>query len=619
MLSVALQEDPTNRELRAALKRNQDAAINVWLGRAEQALASDRSAVAQEWYERASALELEHPRVRNLKAHLERISVQEKLMLRAKEAIDKGKPTEANALLNQVLATFPNHTAARALKLKLREASVAVMPVTLSAAYQKPVNLEFRDATFRSVMDALARTTGVNFVFDPDVKGDTKLTIKLKDSTVDDALKIILSLQQLERKVLNENSLLIYPNAPEKQKQHQELISRSFYLMNANTAQTQNLIRTIAKTKDLFVDERLNLIVVRDTPEVIRLIERLVESIDIAEPEVMLEVEIMEISSNRMDLLGIQWPSTINYGLASSVTELTLDQAGLTGRIANPGAVLSIKETASASDTLANPRLRVRNREKAKIMIGDKLPVFSSTSTANVGVSSSVSYLDVGLKLEVEPSVLLDNDVVLRISLEMSSVTGSVTNSQGATGYQIGSRQASSSIRLRDGETQVFAGLIRDEDSKAISGLPGLARMPLLGRLFGVHTDGKNKTELVLFITPRVIRNLALPEASTSGGAAGIEGSPGAAPLQMGTGSSVKVPLSADSGSGSGRATAPTSTTRLRSITSNSGSMPTNTFVPTPSGGQGGYFSNSPAEPSAGTVNSTAPPAFGTSPPAPQQ
>jgi general secretion pathway protein D len=608
LLTQAVQRNPDDTELRSALDRQRSQAINLWTSRAEQSLAAGRIAESMGWYEQTQALDATHPRVKSLKAQYLRLDAQDKLLAQANVALEGGQYPQSQSLVNQVLAQAPDNAAARALKRKLREVNSAVAPLALGSAYQRPVNLEFRDAPLRSIMDALARTTGVNFVFDPDVKDDTKITIQLKDSTVDDALKIILAMKQLERKVLSENSLLIYPATPEKQKQYQEFISKSFYLMNANVTQTQTLIRTIAKTKDLFVDERLNLIVVRDTPEVLRLVERLVESIDIAEPEVMLEVEVMEVASNRLDSLGLQWPTSISYGLDPSVAQIVDGQTGLAARIANPSLVAALKETVTNSDTLANPRLRVRNREKAKIMIGDKLPVFSSTSTANVGISSSVSYLDVGLKVEVEPSVLLDNDVVLRINLEMSSVTATVSNSQGTTGYQIGSRQASSSIRLHDGETQVFAGLIRDEDTKSISGLPGLARLPILGRLFGVQGDGKNKSELVLFITPRVIRNLALPDSSASNGPAGIESSPGAIPMQMSPKSTIQVPLGSDNAS---RAPNSRSVSQASPFTRATSSRPSAEFPPisqTPSVGQGGYFSGS-QEPATDTKPSFPAPA----------
>ena len=259
----------------------------------------------------------------------------------------------------------------------------------------------------------------------------------------------------------------------------------------------------------------------------------------------MLEVEVVEISTSLKEQLGLQWPSSIVYGNATNSGMIDMASRGpMSFKISNPALSAAFNETSGKGNTLANPRLRVKNKEKAKIVIGEKLPVFSTSLVANVGSSSSVSYLDVGLKLDIEPVVSLDNEVTLKVALEVSSVTNAVTSGTN-TAYQIGSRQASSVIRLRDGETQVFAGLIRDDDITAINGLPGLSRMPLLGRLFGQHTDTKNKTELALFITPRVIRNLELPDASVNFGAGGTETSPGTIPLRLNPASSASVPLKA--------------------------------------------------------------------------
>ena len=549
LLAKELKDDPSDRELRVAYQNQKDLAIQQWVALAERALSSGQSEKGFVLYERASQLDANHPRVTNLRSYLDRLETHEKLIADAKLALLEERITDADAALNKILAQAPGHSAARSLKLKLREMRPNVELITLGSAYKKPINLEFRDAPLRNVMDALARTTGVNFVFDPEVRNDTKITIQLKDSTIEDALKVILSSQQLERKILSENSILIYPRTPLKQKEYQDYVMRTFYMVNADVKQVQNLVRTIAKTKDLFADERLNMLVVRDTPGTIKLIERLIDSIDLAEPEVMLEVEVMEISSNRSNQIGLQWPKSISYGLPNTNSQIEISSStDLTAFIPNPAFVAQLRETVSSADTLASPRLRVRNREKAKILIGDKLPVFSTTTSGATGaVSSSASYLEVGLKLDFEPTVLLDNDVTLKINLEVSSVTGTVTSPEGATGYQVGTRQASSSLRLHDGETQVLAGLIRDEESKGIAGIPGLARLPLLGRLFGAHSDGKNKTELVLFVTPRVIRNISLPDSAISTGLGGLEGDPGAEPLRINSKASVKIPLSSSS------------------------------------------------------------------------
>jgi general secretion pathway protein D len=176
------------------------------------------------------------------------------------------------------------------------------------------------------------------------------------------------------------------------------------------------------------------------------------------------------------------------------------------------------------------------------VQIGERLPVFTSSAVANVGSTTSVSYVDTGLTLEVEPSVQLNNDVVIKVNLDVTNLIGQVTGPQGSIAYRVGTRNASTSLRLHDGETQILAGLINDEDTKSIQGIPGVSEMPVLGRLFGVHTDTRNKTEIVLLITPRVVRNLGLPDAATLSGAGGSYANPGAPSTRLHAGSMVAMP-----------------------------------------------------------------------------
>jgi general secretion pathway protein D len=337
-------------------------------------------------------------------------------------------------------------------------------------------------------------------------------------------------------------------------------VTRSFYLVNAEAKQAQSLVRTIAKSRDIHVDERLNLLVVRDTPEVIRLIERLLASIDLAEPEVVLEVEVLEVATNRMDEIGLQWPESLQFGLTGVSGQVELSQRGsFRTSIANPALLATLRGTSGRGNVLANPRLRARNHEKAKVMIGEKLPVFTTTSTANVGVSASVAYLDVGLKLEFEPSVQLDNDVVIKVNLDITTLIGAVPGPQGSVAYRVGARQANTSLRLRDGETQVLAGLIRDEDTKSVAGVPGLSGLPLVGRLFGKHTDERNKSEIVLLITPHVVRNLGLPDSQGTNTPAGVEANPGAAPLRLTRNAAVALAVGSGSGAAAPRTALPDS------------------------------------------------------------
>jgi general secretion pathway protein D len=292
----------------------------------------------------------------------------------------------------------------------------------------------------------------------------------------------------------------------------------------------------------------------KDTPEAVRLAERLIESLDIAEPEVMLDVEVLELSRSKLRELGLRFPDQVGYGLLTPSSASTIvnggvtqssttlggalaagyidlnNAAGLTAFVANPGVMLNLKNQVGDGNMLANPRIRVKNREKAKIHIGDKLPVFTTTSTANVGVSASVAFLDVGLKLDVEPNVYLDDEVGIKVGLEVSSIVKEISGPAGSQAYQIGTRTAATVLRLKNGETQVLAGLISDEERSSANRLPGLGDVPVLGRLFSSQRDEKNKTEIILLITPHIVRNLAQPQGAGMNVPAGSESSVGMRP-----------------------------------------------------------------------------------------
>jgi len=570
LLDTALQARPADAALRAAAQREREAAVAQWLVQAEQAHASGRDDVCAQLLDRVEALQPQHPRAVWLRRDITRSARRQQVLAEARADIAQRRYDTAETRLRELGSDAPNDPATRALLQQLADrgrADAAPMNGTggeLASAYQKPVSLEFRDAPLRAVFEAMSRAAGANFVFDKDVRGDAKVTIFLRKVSVDEAMRVILSTQGLDRKVLNENSVLIYPNTPQKQREHQELVTRSIYLANADVKQALALVKTMTKTRDLFTDERLNLLVVRDTPEVVRLVERLVESIDIVEPEVMLDVEVLEVATSTIDQLGLGWPETVAYGLPDAAGQLTAPQAllgsarGFRGVVANPALVATLKGVDANARLLANPRIRARNREKAKIQIGDKLPVFSTTAAGLTGgASTTVTYLDVGLKVDVEPTVQLDNDVVIKVALEVSNLVKQVNGPNGSLAYQVGTRQTTTSLRLRDGETQVISGLINDEDRRTANGVPGLSRLPVLGALFGVQGTERSQTEVVLLITPRVLRNLALPGSALGMLASGTDAAPGNAALRLRSGSEAGVSAGGGAGNAMARSAAP--------------------------------------------------------------
>ncbi len=556
-LQQAALEQPADPGLRAALLRQRERLVLQGLAQADLARANGRLEDATRLLAKVRTLDAAHPRLAALALAIDGAARHERLLADARQALTASRPAQAAALARDVLAESPSHSSARALlaQASARQAVAAGgAGLALGPAFQKPVSLEFRDAPLRQVFEVLARTTSINFVFDKDVRADGRVTVFLRNVTLDEALRVILTTQGLDRKLLNDSTLLLFNNTAAKQREHQELVTRSLYLVNADVKQVLTLVRTMAKTRDLFADERLNALVVRDTPEVVRLVEQLVATIDLPEPEVLLEVEVMEVASDRLDELGLSWPTEIQYGVPGASGQVPIRGSGWRASIATPGVVATLRGNTGATNLLANPTIRARNREKARVQIGEKLPVFTTTSTANVGVSTSVSYLDVGLKLDVEPTVQLDGDVTIKIALEVSNLLREVPGPAGALAYQVGTRLTSTSLRLHDGETQVIAGLINDEERKRANGVPGLAELPLVGRLFGVHSDGRAKTEIVMLITPRIVRNLVPPGVREATLAAGTDSAPGAPTLRLSPRAQASVALSSAMSSAAGAA-----------------------------------------------------------------
>ncbi|MCY4746070.1 tetratricopeptide repeat protein [Pelomonas sp. UHG3] len=532
VLDDAVAKDPTDPQLRAAQVRAREQATARLILQIEALRAQSRWDDAQTLLAQLAKADAKHPRLSALTVDIERGRRHDSVLASGRAALKGGRIERAEALAREILAEAPQHPGARLLASQVAQSRPLETAVgELGPNFQKPVTLEFRDAPLRQVFEALARSSSINFVFDKDVRADARVTVFLRGVTLDEAMRVILGTQQLDRKLLNDSSVLIFPNTAAKQREHQELITRTLYLSNADVKQVQAMVRTIAKVRDIHVDERLNLLIVRDTPEVLRFVEKLIASVDLPEPEVMLEVEVMELATDQVDALGLDWPDTVQFGLPNVSGQVLLsERSQFRGSIANPAIVATLRGTAGNNNILANPKIRVRNRDKAKVHIGQKLPVFTTTTnfTGATSVAASVSYLDIGLKLDVEPTVQLDNDVVIKVGLEVSNLIRQVTGPGGTTAYEIGTRNTATTLRLADGETQVLAGLINDEDRKSAAGVPGLSRIPLLGRLFGTQTDTRNKTEVVLLITPRVVRNLAVPDASLTRLASGVDASPGA-------------------------------------------------------------------------------------------
>ena len=440
--------------------------------------------------------------------------------------------------LEKALALDPTFTAAKtALNDAAERRKLLEKSDELTLTSTQPITLRFQNAKLKEVFDLLSKTSGVNFLFDRDIR-DESITIFVKNASFRDALNLVLTTNNLFMKRVGEDTLLILPKTKQKIDQYQDLLIRTFYLSNTKAKDMVNLLRTMLETRRVFVNEELNTIVMRDTPEKIRLAEKIIEANDRQVAEVMFEVEVLEIARTntlkygwnffRGDQAGASAAASIDTNPPLTLGTLQ-DLASGDVLITLPSVLISFIKLDSNAKTLANPRIRVVDNKAAKINIGDKVPIQLSTTTsapataATTGVpttTTSTEFKDVGIKLDIKPSIRLNNDVTMEIKLDVTSL-GDLDPQ--AKQFRFGTRTTETTINVRDGETVVLGGLIRDEDRVSLNKIPGLGDLPVLGKLFSSTEKQKVKSDVVLTITPRVIRGLAAPEGGVQSFWSGTE------------------------------------------------------------------------------------------------
>jgi general secretion pathway protein D len=541
-LNQAAAAQPAEPRLRATLALQQDRVIASLLAQADRLRQAGDYEGAAQAYERVLRLSPRNTRAVDALRTLEQRRNLDEMQRQARAAFKRGDIELAEKQLAAVLALDPHASDALALRREIdaQHARTASIYPRLRTRFTRPVTLEFRDANVKMILDALSRTTGINFILDKDIKSDLKATIFVKQVPVEDALDLLLTQNQLEKKVVNDNTVVVYPNTPAKLREYQDWVIRTFFITNMEVKQAQTLIKTMLKTKDVFIDEKLNSLTMRDSPDAVRLAEKLLQAQDQAEGEVVLEVELLDVSRDRLLDLGIQWPSSLTV-LAPDGGAATL-LSDLRGRITNDriGIDRTIQARARSRDndvnTLASPRIRVRNKDKAKIHIGDRIPIVNATSvpsTQGPVTTETVQYLDTGIKLEVEPTIYQSDEVAIKISLEVSDSQDAGKTNNGTSLVRVKTSNASTTLRLKNGETQILAGLIRNDHNANVDGLAGLSEIPGVGRLFGQHDDNWSKRELVLSITPRIVRNTPYLPPNMLEYGSGTEGTLRARPLAM--------------------------------------------------------------------------------------
>jgi general secretion pathway protein D len=424
------------------------------------------------------------------------------------------------------------------LKARARETSLPGLDLGPEAA--EPLGLVFRDASLREAYLALARAVGVNVVFDPDFR-DRSVSIDLEDVPFEQALGALDSAGQTFHRVTDSRIITVIPDTQAKRREYEQQVIKTLFLSNADVKETIDLLRVVLGARRVAPLPGANALTINDTPENIAAAERIVEIVDKRRAEVVVEVEILEVKRNRLKEYGIYLTSGLDAqgveGIASGVfpdpdADFTLDDNPYSASnlvvTALPGAVVRLLQSDSSTRLLANPQLRISEGQTAEARFGDQVPVpvtvFSAIATGGIAQQpiTSFEYKNVGVNIDITPRVHHDGDVTLELKLDISAV--------GPAGYQglptFNNRQVTSTIRLADGETNLLAGLILDSERQGLTGIPGVADIPFIGRLFARNQEEAAQTDIVMTLTPHVLRRPAITEEDLRSFLVGGEAAP---------------------------------------------------------------------------------------------
>ncbi|MEO5822026.1 MAG: hypothetical protein ABIT71_16100 [Vicinamibacteraceae bacterium] len=381
-------------------------------------------------------------------------------------------------------------------------------------------SLIFRNASVRDILTAIGHFADINVIFDPQFR-DQNVTVDLRKTSLTDALQAVTASTRNFYKISAAKTITIIPDTPAKRREYEDEIIRTFFLSNADVKETLDLLRLVVDNRRLSPVAGVNAIAIKDTPDKIAAAAKVISAIDKARAEVVIDVELLEVDRSRLHEYGLQIASPgsfgVDGGLDANRSDLSLrDLRSLTSAdvlvTGLPGLYYRLLKTDGASRTLANPHLRTSDGVPSSARFGEDVPVPSVTFApiASGGVNqqpiTAFTYRTVGVNIEITPRLHHNDDVSLRLKLEVSSLSGVGFNNLPT----FGTRYIETTIRLRDGETNMLAGLIRDEERTTLEGVPGLSDIPIIGRLFGHSRKETKQTDIVLMLTPRIVRVLDL-------------------------------------------------------------------------------------------------------------
>jgi len=492
--TVALKKHPNDRTTQLALQRAKLRASQDHVARARRLEATGKLDEALVEYELAAELNPSDGDIDNALRNL-------RTQLRNRVAVSREGKTQLEVLIDQSQRLGP---------------AGLELPVDI----RLPASLVFRDASVRDIYTVIARFANLNIIFDPTFRDD-RITIDLSNVTLDQALAAISSATKNFYKVTAQRTVTVIPDTAAKRREYEEEVVRTFYLSNADLKETIDMLRIVVDARRIAPLTANNALTIKDTPERVAAAGRIIQAIDKARPEVVIDVELLEVDRTRLLEYGLQIATPGSPGIngtadvnrdkltLQNLVNLTQSDIILTGL---PALFYRLLKSDANTRTLANPQLRTSEGMVAQARFGEQIPVpvttFAPIATGGVAQQpiTSFQYQNVGVNIDITPRTHHDDDVSLALKV--------VVNAQLGTGFgglpTFANREITTSIRLRDGETNMLAGLIRDDERTTMEGIPGLSDVPVVGRLFARNRKETLQSDIVLTLTPHIIRVLDL-------------------------------------------------------------------------------------------------------------
>lgn len=534
----ALKEDPFNSTLQSkyALARGHTAAMYAERGRAF--MRDNQGDLALEEFKRALSIEPSSAEYQSGFQEATRVKESRSQYREAERLAQLGRIEEALDRYARAVELDPTYQAPIDGIARLTEERQALRR---GEGRMQPVTLKFKSAGIKEVLEVVAKAGGLTLVFDKDVRNDP-ISISIQDTPFEEAFRLILNSNSLFARQISSTVLVVSPDTKQKQEQYQDLMIRTFYLSTAKAKDMVLLLKSMLDSKRMHANEQLNAIVIRDQPEKLELAEKIILANDRQEPEVLFDLEVLEVNRTKNQTYGLNYPKQAGAGLIASgfTGTLAAEAVQMTYRqLTNLGpdsylfklpttVLLDFFKQQSDAKTLASPKIRVINNKKAEINIGDKQPILLSTTNVLPGQATtgavpttstvtSIEFRDTGVKLTVEPSIRLGNELSLKIKVEVIRVGDQVTlqASPLIQQFKFGNRSAETTLNMRDGETVVLGGLLQEEDRRTRVTMPWVGDLPLIGNLLSSFRTERITTEVILTITPRIAQP-PLPLGSTN-------------------------------------------------------------------------------------------------------